>query len=74
MKFCGKCYKMKVKKLTNPNNLTRLCDCDPNRGVLISKSAISRMRSLAPCGTARSNRRVVMRVMRTIDARGTVEA
>ena len=70
MKFCGKCHKMKVKKVTNPNNLNRFCHCDPDAGTLLSESVLSRMRSSAPGIITRSIRKESMRTMRKIDKMG----
>ena len=58
MKFCGKCHKMKVKKIINPNNLTRFCHCDPNGSGLFSEDVLSRMRSEAQSVTNRTFRKM----------------
>ena len=73
MKFCGKCHKMKVKRVTNPNDLTRFCHCDPNGSVLLNESVISRMRAMASGVDVRSCRRETMRNIRKLDEQDPVE-
>ena len=46
MKFCNKCHKMIVKKVVNPLNLTRFCECN-SIGKMISKDVLARMRAMA---------------------------
>ena len=46
MKFCNKCHKMKVKKITNSNNLYRICFCDTSELEVISEDVKSRMRAI----------------------------
>ena len=67
MKFCGKCHKMKVEKVTNPNNQYRFCRCDPNGGVLISGDVLSKMSSVASGTITRKGREERMRIVRKIE-------
>ena len=67
MKFCGKCHKMVVTKLTNANNKDRVCLCDLDRGVLISESVLSSIRADVLGLTDRSSRREAMRDIREVE-------
>ena len=72
MKFCNKCHKMKVK-ITNPNNLTRVCRCSMSDAMqLYSADALSRMRSEAQSVTNRTCRKNVNKIMMGVDARELV--
>ena len=68
MKFCNKCHKMIMKKMTNPNNLFRYCNCKPNSNeeVFISKDVACRMRAVAPCITLKNARKTCMGIARNI--------
>lgn len=65
MKFCGKCHKMKVRVVTNPNNLNRYCCCGST--MLLTRDALSKRRSIAPAATARNRRKECMKIERGVE-------
>lgn len=46
MKFCKKCHKMCVSKVTNPNNLYRICRCG-DEDIYLDRAVVCRMQSVA---------------------------
>ena len=45
MKFCKKCHKMCVSKVTNPNNLYRICGCDDNEVKYVARAVACRLKA-----------------------------
>lgn len=59
---------MVVKRITNPNNLFRICSCDTSELYAISEDVKSRMRSLTVSSTTNSpNGGTLKRVMKEVD-------
>ena len=68
MKFCNKCHKMVVKKITDANNLYRICSCDTSGLEVISEDVKSRMRSISLGATTKSsNGKSFTRAMKEVD-------
>ena len=63
---------MVIMKLTNTNNIGRVCLCDSNGDVLINGSVLSSIRANALGLTNRSSRRDAMREIRGVE-RNVVE-
>ena len=53
MKFCGKCRKMKVKNVTNPNNVYRVCRCDLDE-IFLNWDSHSRLKTMASSTVTRN--------------------
>lgn len=71
MKFCGKCHKMVVKKVTNPNNIHRICICGlSNSEIFITGDVLPKMRSEAHDGssTTRNSRGKYLRAIRDFES------
>ena len=66
MKFCGKCHKLIVKKIINPNNMHRICSCDSDNILLLGKDVVSRMRAQAPGTATKNERKICMRIVKGI--------